>query len=64
MTRSWTPSELDAVRANVETPLSHVANGLNILQTIKPFTQSPEQVEQGLLAAEARLLAALKGLGR
>ena len=64
MTRSWSGSEMGAVRENRETAQSHLANGLQILMTINPFAQSPEAVEQGLLAAEARLMAALKEMSR
>lgn len=55
-------SELDAVRLNGETPLSHVANAIQVLYAVDPATMSPRQVGELVDAAIGRLMAALRGL--
>lgn len=58
--RSEPSSELLSVKRNKENVRSNVANALQILTAIKPYEQSPNQVITDLLAAEARLLNAMK----
>lgn len=44
----------------VEGPAEHLNNALQILTWTKPCDQSPREVEENILAAEARIMNALR----